>query len=59
VGLNTNPELKSQVAYSANFIAVPARPFGEDMSLAISARIVSGVIVVDKKKNQKTVRPTD
>jgi len=47
VGLNTNPELKSRAAFSANSLLWQRDLSGEDMSLAISSRIVSGVIVVD------------
>src|SRR2546427_4900985 len=48
VGSNgTNRPLNSLDAFSANHVVGVTRPSGEDMSLAITPRIDSGVVIVD------------
>jgi len=43
---DTNLASKSVAAFSADHLEVVARPSGEDMSLAITSRIVSVVVIV-------------
>jgi anti-sigma B factor antagonist len=48
VGSNgTNRPLNSLDGFCADHVVVVMQPPGEDMSLAISSRIVSGVVIVD------------